>query len=96
MSRGQHKTADNGTMPVLLLEFTELTPSLMERFVSEGRLPNFKFCTTNLRSTPPRLWRSIRSLSRGSSGSRSTPVSITRDTVSSGLGDGRDLTKPCV
>jgi hypothetical protein len=42
MSRGQHKTADNGTTPVLLLEFTELTPSLMERFVSEGRLPNFK------------------------------------------------------
>jgi hypothetical protein len=28
--------------PVLSLEFNELVPSIMERFMSEGRLPNFK------------------------------------------------------
>jgi hypothetical protein len=28
--------------PVILLEFNELTPSLIERFIGEGRLPNFK------------------------------------------------------
>lgn len=27
---------------VILLEFNELTPALMERFISDGRLPNFK------------------------------------------------------
>jgi hypothetical protein len=27
---------------VMLLEFNELTPSLMDRFVAEGNLPNFK------------------------------------------------------
>lgn len=28
--------------PVILLEFNELTPSLVERFMGEGKLPNFK------------------------------------------------------
>src|SRR5256885_12507527 len=27
---------------VILLEFNELTPSLMDRFIAEGRLPNFE------------------------------------------------------
>jgi hypothetical protein len=29
--------------PIVLLELNELTPSLMERFILEGKLPNFKF-----------------------------------------------------
>ena len=29
------------TMKVILVEFNELTPALMERFIGEGRLPNF-------------------------------------------------------
>ena len=28
-------------MKVLLVEFNELTPALMDRFIAEGRLPNF-------------------------------------------------------
>src|SRR5690349_3163505 len=28
--------------PVILLEFNELTPQLMDRFISEGKLPNFE------------------------------------------------------
>jgi hypothetical protein len=27
---------------VILLEFNELTPSLMNKFIDDGRLPNFK------------------------------------------------------
>ena len=34
--------ADHRTSSVVLLEFNELTPSLMERFIAEGCLPNFK------------------------------------------------------
>ena len=30
------------TRPVLMLEFNELSPSLIERFMAEGHLPNFK------------------------------------------------------
>ena len=28
--------------PVLMLEFNELSPELMHRFITEGHLPNFK------------------------------------------------------
>jgi hypothetical protein len=28
--------------PVVLLEFNELTPTLMDRFIAEGKLPNFQ------------------------------------------------------
>ena len=34
--------ADHRTSSVVLLEFNELAPSLMERFIAEGCLPNFK------------------------------------------------------
>jgi len=27
--------------PVVLLEFNELTPALMDRFIADGKLPNF-------------------------------------------------------
>lgn len=30
---------------VILLEFNELCPTLMERFMKEGKLPNFQLCT---------------------------------------------------
>ena len=32
----------NGTTPVILLEFNELSPTLMNRFIGQGHLPNFK------------------------------------------------------
>ena len=48
--------------PVVLLEFNELTPELMTRFMAEGQLPNFRrlyeqsqVFTTRARETPPAL-----------------------------------------
>jgi hypothetical protein len=48
--------------PVLLLEFNELTPALMSRFIEEGHLPNFRrlhgesqVYTTRAKETPPAL-----------------------------------------
>jgi len=35
-------TAMDTRRPVILLELNELTPSIMDRFIAEGRLPNFK------------------------------------------------------
>jgi len=35
-------TAMDARRPVVLLELNELTPSIMDRFIAEGRLPNFK------------------------------------------------------
>jgi hypothetical protein len=35
-------TAMDTHRPVVLLELNELTPSIMDRFIAEGRLPNFK------------------------------------------------------
>src|SRR5262245_40433268 len=32
----------NGKWPVVMLEFNELSPALMERFIREGKLLNFK------------------------------------------------------
>jgi len=30
-----------GPKPLILLEFNELSPTLMDRFIAEGKLPNF-------------------------------------------------------
>jgi hypothetical protein len=89
-------TVQNGTTPVLLLEFNELTPSLIDRFVCEGRLPNFKILhdesevyTTHAVEKYPYLepwiqWITVHcGLNYDSHG-------VFR------LGDGRDLTKPCI
>ena len=49
-------------MHVLMLEFNELTPSLMDRFIAEGHLPNFArlrdaslVAITDAEESPPRL-----------------------------------------
>ena len=40
--RRQHSGGPLTTRPVLLLEFNELSPTLIEQFMGEGHLPNFK------------------------------------------------------
>src|SRR5262245_30456255 len=35
-------TLQHGRGPVILIEFNELTPSLMARFMASGHLPNFQ------------------------------------------------------
>jgi hypothetical protein len=89
-------TADHGATPVLLLEFNELSPSLMERFVREGLLPNFKILhdesevyTTQAVEKYPYLepwiqWITVHS------GLNYDEHGVYR------LGDGGDLKKPCV
>ncbi|MBY0528418.1 MAG: hypothetical protein K2R98_33815 [Gemmataceae bacterium] len=58
---------------VFLLEFNELCPTLLDRFMAEGRLPNFQklyetsvICTTTAEEAPPNLepwiqWPSVHS-----------------------------------
>ncbi len=48
--------------PVLLLEFNELSPTLMDRFIGEGKLPNFErlraeshVLVSDAEEEPPRL-----------------------------------------
>lgn len=50
------------TSPVIVLEFNELTPALMSRFIDEGHLPGFKrlrdqsiTCITDAEEAPPAL-----------------------------------------
>ena len=68
---------------VILLEFNELSPTLMNRFISQGHLPNFKrFCEESsvYRQRP----RSVRlTWIHGFNGSRCTPGGISRSTTSS-------------
>src|SRR5262245_40620069 len=48
--------------PVLLVEFNELCPTLLQQFMQQGKIPNFKrlydsslICTTDAEEPPPRL-----------------------------------------
>ena len=80
---------------LILLEFNELTPALLERFMSEGRLPNFKrlyeesmVYTTDAEESGDTLNPWVQW------GSQSIPAWITATTASSELDEGEKLPKP--
>lgn len=86
----------NTTTPVYFLEFNELCPGLLERFMSEGRLPNFArfyksatIYTTDAEESAPQLEPWIQWLSVHSGVSYSEHKAFH-------LGDGRSYSKKCI
>ena len=66
---------------VILLEFNELCPTLMERFMEEGKLPNFqRFYRESEIYTPRMQKNNLLSWNPGFSGSRYIRVNHTANT----------------